>query len=285
MKVEFDNEYENIGGENLHLRRYDKHKYCLFTDGAGTNSEIFIVEPHWHEWLEIIYIIEGEMRVITPKGTLDINQDNLVVIGMQTLHKIEGNLGDYRYQCLHVNIGFILQNMSPALLDDKMFLIEDKTKALQYFSDIIRLMNHDDIVSQLKYKADILNLLSICLQDSHTNIDNERGEVNDIFSDILFYISTHYQEDLSLQELSEQFGYTTQHISLLFKKNLDTTYYTYLTKLRLDRAKFLLMTTNKRNIDIAIECGFSSEHSLISHFKKNFSETPSQFRKKNMIVS
>ena len=285
MKVEFDNEYENIGDENLHLRRYDKHKYCLFTDGAGTNIEPYIIEHHWHEWLEIIYNIEGEMSVVTPQGTLKVDCGNLVVIGMQTLHGIEGELGDYRYQCLHVNIGFILQNMSPTLLDDKIFLIEDKQKALQYFSDIIRLMKHDDIISQLKYKANILNLLSVCLQDSHTNIESVKGEVNDVFSDILFYISTHYQEDLSLQELSKQFGYTTQHISLLFKKNLDTTYYTYLTKLRLDRAKFLLMTTNKRNIDIAIECGFSSEHSLISHFKKNFGETPSQFRKKSVIMS
>lgn len=39
------------------------------------------------------------------------------------------------------------------------------------------------------------------------------------------------------------------------------------------------MTTQKRNLDIAIECGFSNEHSLISHFKKSYHETPSQFRK------
>lgn len=283
MKVLFDNEYENIGGENLHLRSYDENKYCLFTDGAGKNLETYIVAPHWHEWLEIIYIIDGNMKVYTSQGVFEVGKDNMIVIGMQSLHKIEGNLGNYRYQCLHINVGFILQNMSPSLLDDKIFLIEDKEKALEYFSNIIALMNRKDVVSSLQYKANILNFLSICLQQSNTK-SGSKTEISDIFSDILFYIGTHYQENLSLQEISKQFNYTTQHISLLFKKKLNTTYYTYLTKIRLDRAKFLLMTTNRRNIDIAIECGFSNEHILINHFKKNYGETPSQFRKRNTII-
>lgn len=64
---------------------------------------------------------------------------------------------------------------------------------------------------------------------------------------------------------------------------LDITYYTYLTKIRLDHAKFLLMTTNKRIIDIALECGFSNEHVLINRFNKVYGQTPLQYRKDNMI--
>ena len=70
MKIKYDEEYENIDGENLNLRRFDKHKYCLFLSDVGENQELFIVEPHWHEWLEIVHITEGEMTVYTPQGGL-----------------------------------------------------------------------------------------------------------------------------------------------------------------------------------------------------------------------
>ena len=46
MKIKYDEEYENIDGENLSLRRFDKHKYCLFLGDVGENQELFIVEPH-----------------------------------------------------------------------------------------------------------------------------------------------------------------------------------------------------------------------------------------------
>ena len=68
----------------------------------------------------------------------------------------------------------------------------------------------------------------------------------------------------------------------MFKKYLNTNYYTYLTKLRLDRSRFLLTSSRHRVIDIAIECGFNNEHSFINHFKKVYGITPTQYRKNEM---
>ena len=226
-KIEYDEEYENIDGENLSLRRFDKHKYCLFLGDKGENQELFIVEPHWHEWLEIVHITEGEMVVYTPHGETTVQKGNTVVIGMQTLHKIVAGTGHYNYQCIHINVGFILQHMSSSLLNDKVFIVQNEEEFQSYCSTIIQLINHDDVYSQLRYKASILNVLALCVQETQSDLSDAKDEINDIFSDILFYVSTHYQDNISLQKLSQEFNYTTQHISLLFKKNLNTTYYTY----------------------------------------------------------
>ena len=222
----FDEEYEEIDSS---IRNYDDNKYCLFVDSAGYNEVNSVIDVHWHEWLEIVHIIDRHMKVITPQGSFDVNKNETIVIGMQSLHKIIGNTGNFRFQCFHINNGFILQHMPTSMLNDKIFVVEN----------------------------------------------------NDTFSRILFYVSTRYREDISLQHLSQHFGYTTQHISLMFKRYLNTNYYTYLTKLRLDRAKFLLMTSKKHIIDIALECDFSSEHAFINHFKKWYQMTPSQYRKMN----
>lgn len=276
MRLIFDEEYEDIDSS---VRNYDNNKYCLFIDSAGYNETSSIIDVHWHEWLEIVHIIDGHMTTLTPSGAFEVGAGDVIIIGMQSLHKMIGNAGNFRFQCLHINIGFILQHMPSTLLIDKVFMIQNQKVFIDLLSQVILKMNHDDIISQLEYKASLLSLLAQCLQESHYDPTSYHHENNDTFSRILFYVSTHYREDISLAHLSEHFGYTTQHISLMFKRYLNTNYYTYLTKLRLDRAKFLLMTSQKRIIDIAFECGFSSEHVLINHFKKWYAITPSQYRK------
>lgn len=278
MRLMFDEEYEEIDSS---IRNYDDNKYCLFVDSAGYNEVNSTIDVHWHEWLEIVHIIDGHMTVIAPQGSFDVNRNEIIVIGMQSLHKIIGNAGNFRFQCFHINNGFILQHMPTSMLNDKIFMVKNNEKFLDVLSHIILKMNHNDIVGQLEYKASLLSLLSVCLIESHYDPQLNQFENNDTFSRILFYVSTRYREDISLQHLSQHFGYTTQHISLMFKRYLNTNYYTYLTKLRLDRAKFLLMTSKKHIIDIALECGFSSEHAFINHFKKWYQMTPSQYRKMN----
>lgn len=279
MRLMFDDEYEEIDSS---IRRYDDNKYCLFLDIAKHSQDDVIIDVHWHEWLEIIYVINGNMTVITPQGSWHVKKNQIIVIGTNVLHKIIGKTGYMRFQCLHVNNGFILQHMSTSLLIDKVFMIEDKTYFLELWAEIILKMNHIDLISQLEYKSSLLQLLAQCLKENHYNLKQYENWNNDTFSKILFYVSTHYREDISLKHLSEYFHYTTQHISLMFKRYLHINYYVYLTKLRLDRAKLLLMTTDKRIIDIALECGFSSEHGLINHFKKWYGKTPSQYRKDNV---
>ena len=51
--------------------------------------------------------------------------------------------------------------------------------------------------------------------------------------------------------------------------------------MRLDKARMLLKSTHKHIIDIALECGFSNEHSLILNFKKVYGLTPTQYRRSN----
>lgn len=281
MKVAYDSDYEKIEST---LRDYDKNKYCLFVDYAGVNETISVIEAHWHEWLEITYIIDGEMTLMVPEGTYHIRAGEVIAIGMQTLHRITGNLGNFRFQCLHINMGFILQYLNPTLLNEKVIVIKDKQRFLDKFKEAVMLLKREDTVSELRYRASLLEILSMCLEEASPNKVVSKALKNDFFSHILFYVETHYQENISLQELSNHFDYTTQYISIMFKKYLNTNYYTYLTKLRLDRAKFLLITTQKKIIDIALECGFTSEHSFINHFKKIYTTTPTQYRKNERTI-
>lgn len=69
----------------------------------------------------------------------------------------------------------------------------------------------------------------------------------------------------------------------MFKKQLGINYKAYLTQIRLEKVKFLLVHTENKLLEIALESGFGSEHSLIKNFKKTYRLTPTEYRRENQI--
>lgn len=100
---------------------------------------------------------------------------------------------------------------------------------------------------------------------------------------IIQYINEHYCDDLSTSMLSEQFGLSSNYITNLLKQELGIRYNDYITQLRMDHAKELLISTNQSVKSITTACGYYSQ----SHFTKLFVEregcTPIEFRKQNAI--
>jgi len=100
---------------------------------------------------------------------------------------------------------------------------------------------------------------------------------------IIQYIKEHYCDDLSTAKLSEQFNLSSNYITNLLKQELGIRYNDYITQLRLEHAKELLVSTNLSVKNITSACGYYSQ----SHFTKLFVEkegcTPIEYRKRNTI--
>ena len=98
---------------------------------------------------------------------------------------------------------------------------------------------------------------------------------------IIRFIQEHYQENLSAAELSARFGLSANYISNLLKASLGIRYNDYVTQLRLNHAKELLLSTRLSVKEITTACGYYSQ----SHFTKLFLEhmgcTPAEYRKAN----
>lgn len=102
-----------------------------------------------------------------------------------------------------------------------------------------------------------------------------------IVHSIIQYIQTHYCENISASSLAEHFNLSANYISNLIKQELGIRYNDYITQLRLNHAKKLLLSTNQSVKDITAACGYFSQ----SHFTKLFMEhmgcTPTEYRKNN----
>ncbi|SFM17658.1 Helix-turn-helix domain-containing protein [Paenibacillus sp. 1_12] len=94
------------------------------------------------------------------------------------------------------------------------------------------------------------------------------------------YIETHFADtDLSLSSLSDRFELHPNYLSRLFKEEFGEKFIDYLTTIRIERAKKLLLETSLSIQDVAAQVGYSLPVSFIRVFKKHVGSTPGDYRK------
>lgn len=101
------------------------------------------------------------------------------------------------------------------------------------------------------------------------------------FNNFLIYVSTPSNFDLSLKELSQATPYSYSRLAVLFKEYTGITFASYVTEKKLTYAKQLLRTTSITTLQISEKLGYTSLSAFNHLFKKTFSMTPSEYRKKH----
>ncbi|MCI9168956.1 MAG: AraC family transcriptional regulator [Dorea sp.] len=95
-------------------------------------------------------------------------------------------------------------------------------------------------------------------------------------------IESHYDTELTVQELSQMVYITPQYLSRLFRRFLGCSVYEYLTSCRINHARELLvMHTHLKVQEIARQSGYSDVSHFIAMFRKATGITPLEFRKIN----
>ncbi|SNS78035.1 Helix-turn-helix domain-containing protein [Ekhidna lutea] len=87
--------------------------------------------------------------------------------------------------------------------------------------------------------------------------------------------------ELRLQDLAESIGIPPHHLSQVINHNLKTTFFDYVNRYRVTRAKQLIASESdfKSLLGIAFDSGFNNKTSFVNAFKKHEGVTPSAFRK------
>lgn len=95
----------------------------------------------------------------------------------------------------------------------------------------------------------------------------------------LEFIDGHFVESgLSLEQAARQAKVSPNYLSALFRQELGCTFVDYLTQKRMERARELLCTTNRRSGEIARAVGYRDPRYFSTLFKKAHGRTPRDFR-------
>ncbi|XID94951.1 AraC family transcriptional regulator [Paenibacillaceae bacterium WGS1546] len=97
------------------------------------------------------------------------------------------------------------------------------------------------------------------------------------------HIFRHFRERVSLQAIAEMFHISPGHLSRLFKKQERMSPQEYLIRTRIVQVQERLTYSEATLREIALDCGFSDEFSLIKSFKTICGMTPGDYRKMSSI--
>jgi len=112
-----------------------------------------------------------------------------------------------------------------------------------------------------------------------------RKEYMELFNNSLRYVDEHFNEKLSLDDMSTRTGFSKFHFSRLFKKYTGYNFSDYLCARRVNEARMLLLVRETSVTDVAISSGFSSISTFNRVFKQQTGLSPSEYRHKNHIES
>lgn len=138
--------------------------------------------------------------------------------------------------------------------------------------------------SDRRYKDVSLNrylcgtiLSEISAQSFHCTI-KEKQLNEQLFHDILDYVSWHIQENLRISEIAKYFSYNEKYFSTFFKKYAGITPKQHLLQCKMEYAKSNLTETTQPISQIAYSLGFSDAHNFSKAFHKVTGLSPSEYR-------
>ena len=151
-------------------------------------------------------------------------------------------------------------------------MTEQSAERLRAFS----IPDISDSVGPEELKASLLAFTELCI----SFIDNAKGGFSKLLMERAeeFIRENFAVPDLSLRDVCDHLAVSQSHFSALFKSKYKKTFLEYLTDLRIEKAKSLLVTTDFKLYEIAEKCGYADPHYFSVIFKKHTGMTPKDYR-------
>lgn len=232
-------------------------------------ESFFFNIPHYHESLELVYMLKGSTTVHLGSETYTMTKGDAFLSNSEQVHFYENDDPDklgivvvlsnkythnFRELCKNATL--------PSFLTNKKANVELCT-LLQNWID------HKD--RTFLTDCAFANLLLDKLIKLYGFVDsNEMDTLNSTAISFINYIHENYHLDISLEAASEHFGYSKEYFSKKFKQIVGKNFLSFVNSIRLQKAVELLNDPDKKYTfnEVCAKCGFNNSASLYRHLKK-----------------
>ena len=202
--------------------------------------------------------------------------------GMEALAKIDTLNPDIVIMDINIPImnGLKVIKMSRIKHPDTAFIIVSGYDDFSYCREALRLKITDYILKPVNYEefGTCIDNLKISMYMENVSQEPEEQEER-IINSITRFMQEHLAEEMSLSVLAEEFHMNPQYISQLFKNEIGVGFLAYLTSIRMEKAKKLLLSTSLSIGEVAEQSGYGDYRVFTKVFKKSEGITPSQYRR------
>ncbi len=95
------------------------------------------------------------------------------------------------------------------------------------------------------------------------------------------FIEAYYEQPIKLGDIAHEVDLSVSRLAHLFKEQMQVTPIEYLTNIRIERAKKILLTTDKKCCNICYEVGYNNQTYFARKFKEVTGMSPLEFRAGN----
>ena len=245
---------------------------------------------NWHDFLELIIVVEGKMEAYAAGTAYQLQEDDVLLInsnvGHATLLRQVGTkavvvhlapeiFGKYLegYESLRFCCGstegtrwdspFVgLRQIAAVLLEELM----DSQQGQALYLDAYMLLLAGKLIRDFPVER-------ISRSFAARSVASQA-----ILNRIMEYTEENYQKKITLNDIAALTRYNRSYISTFFKGQAGINYYEYLQRVRLRRAIQILNKTHRSITEIALDCGFGDPKAFTELFKRYFRMTPADYR-------
>ena len=241
---------------------------------------------HWHDHLEIIYIIEGELQIFGNETNDLLGKDEFYVVNS---NKIHGTRSSGTIKALLIQIPF--SYMEAFIPDYEHVRFQEcyrKKQTDHMYGQMKSLLQSFARIFQKKgtgYEFLLMARLEEFLyllytNYSHMELDVEKESRQAVrLKEVLQYIATSYHEPISLREAAHMATLSTEYFCRMFKRCMGVTFLEYVNLVRIDHIHEELLATDDSITEILERNGFTNYKVFSRMFKEQFGMTPSELRK------
>lgn len=246
---------------------------------------------HWHEALEFLYPLNGDVELLMDGARYHLPKKNLVVIESRQAHSMLVSGERAMNICIHVS----KDKLKSYLPDIELYQIacipgeihnehfSAYLEICQMMSQLTRLYLLETPEVSLESEGVILQVLAHLLRHFAVRGQKETPDSNQLVTDrihqVLSWAEEHYGEPISLSDVADQLSISREYFCRLFRQSMGITFQEYLTGLRLNHAYQDLLYTTTPVSEVMENNGFTNQKRFNASFKKLYGCTPSEVRK------
>lgn len=146
---------------------------------------------------------------------------------------------------------------------------------------LFSIASSDDYIRDMRINGELNNLLTLLMNESwhpeeRQTPDLKRENINLIKQ----YLDEHYNEKITLDDLTERFFISKYYLTRVFRKQFGISISHYLLSIRITKAKQMLRFTDETVENIGYKCGLGAPHYFSRTFKQVEGISPSEYREK-----
>ncbi len=201
------------------------------------------------------------------------------MINPNELHTVF-NRGELFYYCLIVDDDFLAQSGVHTEHAEIDIEVRDE-QANRIFDEIVRQMEDPEPYCETCIQGLVLLLIVRLLRQCGKSIREHSPRLRDPDAPIkqaIDYIKANYARKLTLEEISNEVGFSKHYLARRFKKSIGMTVIEYINQVRCKKAKKLLKQKKLPILQIANQCGFDNASYFSKTFRAVMGQLPSEYR-------